>query len=665
MNFLLLLLVFTSIQSSFLQFSYTDELPRHAEVLHYTENRGEVYFSFLLPDKDCLTRLSRVISIDKVTNGVVFAYANASGIRYFLKKDIPFTLLDHPGDVSFELNMLSAKEVGQKDLVGHWDFYPEYEAYVEMMYQFEQDHPELVTIVKIGESELGRDLLFAKISPMVNARRLVPQFMYTSTMHGDETAGFVLSLRLIHYLLTNYGNNDAITQLMDEVEIWICPNENPDGTYRYDNTTISGATRGNINGVDLNRNYPNPVQDPWHPMQAETAAMISFTDTMNFIMSANMHGGIELVNFPFDTWLSSENTHADHEWWEFVMNEYVDTVHAHSPPGYMTGMGTGVTHGGDWYVVYGSRQDYMNYYKSCREFTLELSNQKVLNPALLPAHWEYNYRSLVNYMRQSTYGVHGLVYDNVSGEPLHVQVSLPDYDKDNSEIYTTMPYGNYHRPLPEGTHTMHFSHDDHTELTIEGVEVVNYHTTHLNIALGEHVGDQIVQVSISKEGEGTVSPFEGTQYVNHGANVFLKAEPAENMVFKHWEINGSIFFGPELVYATDTWESAGNAEGGISIHAKFVPDTYTVSYKDLPGVLVFPNPATDHFLVEFFNDSDQPVNITLLNIHGQTIRTITIADKGHHDVRFDAGMLMPGIYLLRLESDRNKGLPLLKKILVR
>lgn len=665
MNFLVFLFAFMPVESSWSQFILPDDHSRHAEIVHEAENRGEAYFSFSLPGNVCLTRLSRVISIDKVEDGVVYAYVSASGLPYFLKKDIPYTLLDHPGDVFFELNMLSAREAGQKSLVGNWDFYPEYEAYVELMYRFEQEHPELVTIVKIGESELGRDLLFAKISPQVNTSRPVPRFMYTSTMHGDETAGFVLSLRLIHYLLTHYGTDAAITQLMDQVEIWICPNENPDGTYRRDNTTISGATRGNINGVDLNRNYPNPVQDPWHPMQAETAAMISFTDTMNFIMSANMHGGIELVNFPFDSWVSSENKHADHDWWEFVMNEYVDTVHAHSPPGYMTGMGTGVTHGGDWYVIYGSRQDYMNYYNSCREFTLELSKQKVLNPALLPDHWEYNYRSLINYIRQSTYGVHGLVYDNASGEPLHAEISLPGHDKDNSEISSTMPYGNYHRPLPEGTYSVRISHDDHTGLTIEGVEVINYHTTYLNIALGGDVGDQVAEVSISKEGKGSVTPFEGTQYFNHGANVFLRAEPAENMVFKHWEINGSIYHEPELVYATGNWDPDGGTGAGISIEAQFVPDTYTVSNKDLPGALVFPNPATDHFLVEFINDGDQPLKMSLLNIHGQTISKKTITDKGHHTVRFETGMLMQGIYLLRLESERNKGVPLLKKVVVR
>ncbi len=515
------------------------------------DEKGEVYFLFQMPEAG-LQDLAAIISIDKVVDGDVYAYANATTFPHFLDMDIPYEVLDHPGDVDFELNMKSWEELKTRDLTDSWDFYPTYEAYVSLMHDFEEEFPDMVEIVNIGETVEGRDLLFAKISPQVETRRPVPQFMYTSTMHGDETAGFVLSLRLIHYLLTNYGKDEAITDLMNNVEIWICPNENPDGTYRYDNSTVSGATRGNINGVDLNRNYPNPVEEHWHDEQPETTAMINFTDTMNFIMSANMHGGIELVNFPFDSWTSSQNQHADHDWWEFVMYEYVDTVHANSPAGYMTGMGDGVTHGGDWYVIYGSRQDYFNYYKSCREFTLELSNQKLLNPEELPAHWNYNYRSFLNYIRQSTYGVHGTVYDNNSGDPLLAEIYIPGHDSDNSEVTTALPHGNYNRPLLQGSYDMQFTADNYDAVTITGLEVFNYQTMKMNIGLGDNVSDDIVEVSIAQEGDGgSIYPYTGIQYFNDGANIFLYAGEDEGWFFDKWEINGELFYDQQLTYALD------------------------------------------------------------------------------------------------------------------
>ncbi len=532
-------------------FLKAQSVPVEKPAKDYLEQKGEVYFSFEKPKREIFSELLNSVSVDNIIGEKVFAYANSFEFQEFLEYDIPYTVLTHPGDVDFDLNMKAWEELKHRDLTENWDFYPTYEAYVELMYQFEQDFPGLVRIMNIGQTVMGRDLLFAKISPQVETQKPVPQFMYTSTMHGDETAGFVLSLRLIHHLINNYDEDEYITQLLNSVDIWICPNENPDGTYTNDNSTVYGATRNNANNIDLNRNYPNPVQDPYDPQQPETTAMINFTDTINFIMSANMHGGVELVNFPFDSWKSSENKHADHDWWEFVMYEYVDTAHYYSPPGYMTGQGDGVTHGGDWYVIYGSRQDYFNYYRSCREFTLELSNKKLPDPSLLPAYWEYNYHSMINYIRQATYGVHGIVYDNETGSPLQAEISIPGYDSNNSEVRTSVLFGNYNRPLLEGNYNIQFSADDYNPITIDDVEAINHNTTYLNVALGDNVSKQVASVTIGREGMGEVLPHEGTRFFNIGANIFLDAIPHELWEFVKWTIDGEVFCEPEMTYALE------------------------------------------------------------------------------------------------------------------
>ena len=46
---------------------------------------------------------------------------------------------------------------------------------------------------------------------------------YILLQYGDELSGFVLSLRLIDYLLTNYGMNNRISNLINEIDIWINP----------------------------------------------------------------------------------------------------------------------------------------------------------------------------------------------------------------------------------------------------------------------------------------------------------------------------------------------------------------------------------------------------------------------------------------------------------
>ena len=98
-------------------------------------------------------------------------------------------------------------------------------------------------------------------------------------MHGDEVAGIVMMLRLANQLLTQYGSDELITKLVDSVEIYINPIANPDGTYAGGNNNISNATRRNANGIDLNRNFPDPASGLYpdgNERQPENIAMMKY-----------------------------------------------------------------------------------------------------------------------------------------------------------------------------------------------------------------------------------------------------------------------------------------------------------------------------------------------------------------------------------------------------
>ncbi len=575
------------------------------QVLQRLDAYPEVYLS--VPLADYTPGLAKLASVDYFDNNEVFLYVNRIAFNYILEQGIAFQLQKSPGDAGFDLRMADVDEIKKRGLTESWDFYPTYEAYVALMYQFEEDYPHLVKIHNIGQTVMGRDLLFAQIGPDIDSPRPVPQFMYTSTMHGDETAGFILSLRLIHHLITGYGEDEDITNLMDQVEIWICPNENPDGTYTNNNATVNGATRGNANGIDLNRNYPtphpNPPSPPITPIQVETQAMMDFAAEHNFIMSANMHGGIELVNFPFDCWTSSQNVHADHDWWLLTMHEYVDTVHANSPPGYMTGMGNGVTHGGDWYVVYGSRQDYFNAFHACREFTLELSNQKLLNPALLPAHWEYNYRSLINYIRQATYGIHGFVTDAATQQPVFATIELANYEAFGSQVVTSMPFGNFNRPVIEGEYDVVITAEGYDPATLPSLMVRNYEKQKINILLGENTLP--LYVYASDPSAGTV---KGTGLYPGEYEVLVSAHPFTGYTFLYWE----------------------NEEGDIvSDHQEFY---YSMEHGTTTFVAVFDDIPTE-FAVHFATGTGQ--GQVSASVNGEPVNSGYIAPAGSN-VFFEA-----------------------------
>ena len=220
--------------------------------------------------------------------------------------------------------------------INEWDFYPTYEAYIDLMNQFEQNYPDLCKVFSIGTTVQGRQLMIAKLSLNVNVQENEPRFLYTSSIHGDELTGYVLMLRLIDHLLENYGSDDQMTELLNNMEIWINPLANPDGTYAGGNASVCCATRFNANNIDLNRNYPDPQDGP-HPdgndWQKETLEFMELADSVQFVMAANFHGGAEVFNYPWDTWAQ---LHTDDDWWQLVGREWADTVHAHAPNDYFT-----------------------------------------------------------------------------------------------------------------------------------------------------------------------------------------------------------------------------------------------------------------------------------------------------------------------------------------
>jgi len=178
-------------------------------------DRGEVYFKFENPGQKKLIDLSRIISIDELNNlNEVYAYANIKEFNGFLEFEIEFEILTPPS----LLHQVKMKDNVNIKEVNDWDYYPTYEAYVSMMYQFETDYPELCEVVNIGQTVEGRDILIAKISDNISQNEGEAQFLYAGTMHGDETAGYVLSLRLIDYLLSSYGSNIKVDKLVNGME---------------------------------------------------------------------------------------------------------------------------------------------------------------------------------------------------------------------------------------------------------------------------------------------------------------------------------------------------------------------------------------------------------------------------------------------------------------
>lgn len=460
-------------------------------------NWPEVYFSFQLANTADLHYLTKIISIDNVKDGTVTAYANKKRFSAFLKTGLTYKILQHPSTI-FKDECVDNLNIKQPMA---WDVYPTYQAYETMMYQFETNYPELCRISNIGTLASGRKLLVAKISSNVDSAMNKPQFFYGSSIHGDEVTCYVNMLRYIDYLLSNYNVDPYITGLLNSIEIYINPLSNPDGTYHGGNNSVSQATRYNANGIDLNRNFPDPAGG-LHPdgevWQPETQAFMDFANQHHFVMGCNFHGGAEVVNYPWDTWSVLA---ADDNWWQYVSRQFADTIHVYNSTGYFTDLNNGITNGWAWYEIEGGRQDYMNYWHHCREVTIEVSANKKPAASTLPTYWNSLHRSILTYMEQSRYGIRGIVTDSITGEPLHAKVYITGHDIDSSEVYSYLPVGNYHRLLYPGTYNLTFSCPGYITKTIHNLVVTNYQATINNVQLAQ------LGIGISQPATGELSIY--------------------------------------------------------------------------------------------------------------------------------------------------------------
>ncbi len=483
---------------------------------------GEIYFALpdAAPDANWLTK---IISIDKIDGNTVYAYASRKEFEKLMVSGVSgFELLPHPGD---QADVRVSSDPRQ---VLDWNYYPTYTAYEEIMAQFAADYPDICSLHTIATLPSGRKLLAVRISDNVDVEENEPEFLYTATIHGDETTGYILTLHLIDYLLTNYNQDPRITNMINSTDIWINPLANPDGTYYGGNQTVNGARRYNANNVDLNRNYPDPADGPHpdgNPWQPETIAFMNFAEERDFVMGANFHGGAEVVNYPWDTW---SRVTADNNWWVMVSREYADTAQAHSPNGYFDDLDNGITHGYAWYRITGGRQDYMNYFQQCREVTLEISNTKLLPASQLLNFWEYNYRSMLNYLEQVQFGVHGVVTDTVTGEPIVAQVLISGHDMDSSMVFSSLPVGNYHRLLKAGTYNLTFIAEGYLPKTVRNVVVNDKSTTIRNVKLWD--GSAIPAFTSSTT---TTYPGGSVQFFdNSGGNPTSACGPLRALIFR-------------------------------------------------------------------------------------------------------------------------------------
>jgi len=124
-------------------------------------------------------------------------------------------------------------------------------------------YPAIMSKRVIGKSYQGRDIVAIKISDNVATDENEPEVLFTFHQHAREHLTVEMALYLLRELGAGYGSDSRVTNLVNNREIWIVPDLNPDGgeydiatgsyrSWRKNRQPNSGSS--NV-GTDLNRNW--------------------------------------------------------------------------------------------------------------------------------------------------------------------------------------------------------------------------------------------------------------------------------------------------------------------------------------------------------------------------------------------------------------------------
>ncbi|KAL8198996.1 UNVERIFIED_CONTAM: hypothetical protein K2H54_031412 [Gekko kuhli] len=374
-------------------------------------------------------------------------------------QDAPVTATDSATNAtnvtSTERPTPAHQAIQPKDFRHH--HFPDMEIFLR---KYANEYPSITRLYSVGKSVEQRELYVMEISDNPGIHELgEPEFKYIGNMHGNEVVGRELLLNLIEYLCKNYGTDPEVTDLVQKTRIHIMPSMNPDGYERSQEGDREGTLgRNNSNNYDLNRNFPDQFFQISDPLQPETMAVMNWLKTYPFVLSANLHGGSLVVNYPYDddqrgtaTYSKSPDDSLFQQIALAYAKENAQMFQGHPctemyPDEYFP---HGITNGAHWYNVPGGMQDWNYLNTNCFELTIELGCVKYPKAEELPRFWEQNRRSLLQFIKQVHRGVRGFVLDATDGQGiLNATVSIANIDHPVS----TYTGGDYWRLLAQGTY---------------------------------------------------------------------------------------------------------------------------------------------------------------------------------------------------------------------
>lgn len=226
-------------------------------------------------------------------------------------------------------NKFSFQKVMEKNMTinGLLPGYLTYNAMKQKLENLVKQYPDIASLNDVGdtwEKSTGKspdnDIWNLNISGK-KTKDNKTAVLFLGGMHARELAPPEIMVKLIEHLLSQYGKDPAITNLVDTTDINIIPMVNVDGRKVVENGDNWHRKNTHGTGVDLNRNFDaywnyqgldvpsswlNDLKDPngqaysgtSPASEPETKALQNFMKTKKFNMVLDMHAYGEMFMWP-------------------------------------------------------------------------------------------------------------------------------------------------------------------------------------------------------------------------------------------------------------------------------------------------------------------------------------------------------------------------------
>jgi len=309
-----------------------------------------------------------------------------------------------------------------------------------------------------------------------------PCVLFVGAIHGNEQVSVYVVLKIIEMIVDDYNTGGTSFAGYD---FYFIPVMNSYG--------LTYSERLNINGVDLNRNFPfawnigdNSGNSPAD--QEETRVIMQIIDQHNINLLTAYHTGNVCISFPWD-YIGTHNTSGIPEFYseqEFVSNYhpqyglYVLSVSEYSKLVKANGISSYYSiEGYDWYPSYGTLTDWAYAEKGILSYTVELHSRLHYSESddeLIKKIWTAHKSAIINMMNIFNTGIYGHVLTYNENTRIIAENILPVKNSKSPKPYKSFcrvnsKTGDYIFPLLPGVYKIIMLHDGIEKVLSDEVKI--------------------------------------------------------------------------------------------------------------------------------------------------------------------------------------------------